>query len=41
MRRRIDIRAALADPAQRERLENALTRGIKAIPADGARAVTP
>lgn len=38
---RIDIRAALADPVKRQRLLDALMRGIKSIPRDGTKAVKP
>lgn len=37
--KRVDMRAILADPAQRKRLGGAFFRSIKAVPADGARPV--
>lgn len=36
---RINIRAILTDPVQRKRLQDSLSRGIKAIPLDGTHAV--
>ena len=37
--KRVNIRAALADPVERKRLLDGFARGVKAVPMDGTHAV--